>query len=438
MNSLQSSSKKKSDEKVYKSKSVSSKNKNKNKNKKTLMKEIKQNNKIKMNEMKTNISLAKTKFGKIDFDEILNQCLGKRDILSESMNKNEKNKMNKEYENSFYEIEKFRKDITKSEIENIDTIVYHNENNDGMFAAAIAYHFYKELGKTNITCVPIKPTKTERLNQRNQSLYENKNVLLLDLNRSSNYLKQLEKITSNLIVIDDHVSSNAYLSPKIFVGTNHAACANTWKFFYPKEKIPSIIHMIDISDSKIHLGEYSKNKNLFTTFIGHRFTHNKLFLKKDPSEIMDILWDKIEHFNISASIIAGHYMDEVQESLKEQIAINAKPAKFQGYNVAVLNFNAPGIKKMVGRQINTNYERMGKPIDFAVVWGYEYTSNAYDITIIDNHKPESRIPLNTIAEKLGRMGGHPKGGGGHPHEGHFYWPRKPGQDIWDLFTKQYI
>ena len=116
-----------------------------------------------------NLSNIHKESGKIDFDKILEKCLKGKDLMSSSLNANEKKKLNEEYDNSFGEILKFRDNMTKSDIESIDTIVYHNENNDGMFAAAIAYHFYKELGKTNITCVPIKPTKTERLNQRNQS-----------------------------------------------------------------------------------------------------------------------------------------------------------------------------------------------------------------------------------------------------------------------------
>jgi len=45
-----------------------------------------------------------TKSGKIDFDKILSECLKKQDLFTSGMTKNEKNKMNKNYENSFDEI----------------------------------------------------------------------------------------------------------------------------------------------------------------------------------------------------------------------------------------------------------------------------------------------------------------------------------------------
>jgi hypothetical protein len=39
-----------------------------------------------------------------------------------------------------------------------------------------------------------------------------------------------------------------------------------------------------------------------------------------------------------------------------------------------------------------------------------------------------------VADKLGKIGGTPKGGFGSKNIGNFYWPRKPGKDIWDLIS----
>ena len=132
-------------------------------------------------------------------------------------------------------------------------------------------------------------------------------------------------------------------------------------------------------------------------------------------------------------------MQEVQENLKEQIARNAQIRNFQGFKVGVLNFNAPGLSKRVGRQIISNMKKRGQHIDFAVLWGYEYTYNvqAYRVQIIDDHQ-QTRIYMERLAKVLGKKGGHRKGGGGHPHAGNFYWPHKKNQDIWDLFTKNYL
>ncbi len=335
--------------------------------------------------------------------------------------------------------------MTKSDIESIDTIVYHNENNDGMFSAAVAYHYYSELFKNNsnkfnkIQLVPEKPKNLVKfLNPMEQARYKDKTILILDLDFSPEYIKEIQKICKALYIIDDHASKNVVQTNKIFVGSNHAVCANVFKFFYPKEKIPKLIKIIDISDSKLGLGKYTNYMNLLTVALGHKYTHNKRVMK-DPKSLMKELWKLCELDNLSSLVVMGHYMDEVEESLKEQIAINAKPMKFQGYNVAALNYNSPALNKKVLRQINTNFEKKGTPIDFAVLFGYEFSSNGYSVTMADNHRPESTINLAELAKKLAKIGGHPKGGYGHPnHIGHFYFPRNKQWDIWDLFDKKLI
>jgi ABC-2 type transport system ATP-binding protein len=204
------------------------------------------------------------------------------------------------------------------------------------------------------------------------------------------------------------------------------------------------VDLVDKAKSKFKelSGGQKQRFSIATTFINRP----KIIFLDEPTTGLDPqarrnLWDLIQEIrnNGTTVIITTHYMDEAENSLKDQIAINAKPIKFQGYNCAILNFNSPSLTKPVLRQVNTNYERMGTPIDFAISWGYEYTSGAYSVTLMDNHRPESTINLKDIAQKLGRIGGHPKGGGGHaPHIGHFYWPRNQKYDIWDLFTKKYL
>ncbi len=388
--------------------------------------------------------------GKIDFDKILEKCLKNKDLMEGSLNKNEKNekkRLNEEYDNSFQEILNFRGNMTKKDIESIDTIVYHNENNDGMFGASVVYHYFNDLYKNNsnkfnkIQFIPDKPKKGVgflSVHPSQHHLYKDKNVLIIDIDYSPEYIKSLQKIANNVIIIDDHHSNNVVQTNKIFIGSNHAACANVFKFFYPKEKVPKLIKIVDISDSKLGLGKFSKNLNLFTLYIGHRYTHNKQFLRKDPKEIMKTIWDVIEYGNPSTFIVAGHYMDEVMESLKEQIAINAKPMNFQGFKIACLNYNSPALNKKVLRQINTNFEKKGTPIDFAVIFGYEFSSNGYSVTMADNHRANSTLNLGDLAKKLAKIGGHPKGGFGHSHSSHFYWPRNKQWDIWDLFDKKLI
>ena len=388
-------------------------------------------------EIDKKINIKKNKYNNINpsqinfYNKLLMKSINEKDIQLILDNKKKNN-----YDNTFNDILSFRRKFTKMDLDNIDCIIYHDENSDGMFSAAIAYNYLRENSNKKIELIGEKPGKINFINK-----IRGKNIIIVDLSLREDHLKEVIKISKRCIVIDDH-NKTLHNDPNIFNGMNHAACSYTWKFFYPRKPIPNTIIYIDSSDGKLFLDFiYKSFTNLLAQSLGFRFTHDKsksTMHKKQTGELFVELWNL---FNDDAKfrlyITIGNYFNEVTESLKEQIAINAHPAKFQGYNVGVLNFNAPALSKPVGRQIITNFKNRGMAIDFAVLWGYEYTSNAYRIQIIDDHK-QNKIGMDYLARKLGEKGGSSKGGQGHFHVGNFYWQRKPGQDIWDLFTKKYI
>jgi len=93
---------------------------------------------------------------------------------------------------------------------------------------------------------------------------------------------------------------------------------------------------------------------------------------------------------------------------------------------------------MVARQMLTNAQKAGDNIHFAVLWGYEYTSNAYRVQLVEFHSGKPKYNLPNIASKLGNIGKTGKGGGGDKFVGNFYWPHSKDNDIWDLFSKNYL
>jgi hypothetical protein len=326
------------------------------------------------------------------------------------------------------------------EISKIDTIIYHDENNDGMFSASIAYHYILEhFPKKQIQFIATKPGK---FNFKDK--IRNCNVIVLDLSIKRIFLEELIDVVNSYLVIDDH-NQTVVNDNKVFNGLNHSACAYTWKFFYPEKDIPSTILYIDGSDFKQFSSFIPSNFTaLFAHGMGFRYTHvksKKMMLQKMTGTLFQELWDLVisdlSDDRLRFFILIGYYYQEVSENLKEQIAINAKPATFQGYNVGVLNFMSPALTKPVCRQIISNFKKEGRPIDFAVCWGYEYTSQAYRVQLIDDHS-QTRIHMGQLARKLGTMGGISKGGEGHPHVGNFYWPHSSKYDIWDLFQKKFI
>lgn len=370
---------------------------------------------------------------KKNFNKYLGNSVKKLQFNNGKNRSDPKYKTEKDYQNSFDDIIKFSEKFKNKK--DIGAIIYHDENNDGVIAAYYAWtYLYKEHGK-DIDFFPLKPGHSPGVDKRVQILLPKLNgklVLILDLSYNTETLNAIRSNSKGIILIDDHPETSHIgdNDKNMFVSHNHAAVASTYKFFYPKNKVPKIAQYVDDSDGKLFL-PFISYSNLFALTIGFRFIHNvyKLSGNKLFEELDNVLKDDNPNF----FIFIGNYYDEVRENIKAQIAKNAKTANFQGYKVAVLNFNAPALSKVVGRQIITNFQNRGEKIDFAVLWGYEYTAEGYRISLIDDHK-QTQINLPQIAKKLGQIGGHPIGGGGHGHDAQFYWSK----DIWMLFNKKMI
>lgn len=397
--------------------------------------------------------MVKKKISKSEFNKLIADC--SNDIIIEGI-KNNKNSSNhkfsteKKYEDSFKDdIIKFGKQFTAAKKKSIDVIGFHDENNDGMFGAAIAWHYLVDENNKDVTMIPLKPTYGGGFMKRFQykiNLMKDKVVLLIDLSLDNETIEHLTEVTKELIIIDDHKETTTVIDKNVFIGQDHAAIAYVWKFFYPNKNVPTIIQYIDDSDRKLFL-PYLDYSTLVTTIIGIRYTHSKspytMSKKKRSKKDEDSLWKELyEIINNSKHNfwkIAGQYVHETIEALKYQIAVNAQVRNFQGYKVGILNFNAPALMKRVGRQIITNFKSRGQYIDFVVLWGFEYTSNAYNIQLVEDHQnrpPKYNLPQ--MAKKLGKIGGHYKGGGGSRWVGHFYWPHNREHDIWELFSKKFI
>ena len=337
-----------------------------------------------------------------------------------------------EYDNSFEGVISFRKRFTDSELKQIDTIVF-NENNDGFFAGATAYHAIRELGGDVKKILKVKPLP---MWDPARALDRGCKALFVDIDWSEFTLRKIIDHCSFAIVLDDHLPkmkhNNFYSSWIESKGKNeHCASAVTWKFFYPKMSVPTVISYIDSSDAKLYLPWVSYSY-MFTEAMGFRYTHSRdprMYARIQSGEIFEKLWDIIQQSNINDLITFGNYYFQVTEALKDQIAANAMIATFQGYRVGVLNFRSPALTKKVGRQICTN---LAGKIDFAVLWAWEYNANAYGITMIDDHK-QTKVDLRELGDRLKMIGGHPKGGGGRNHEYNLYWPKNDRHDIWELF-----
>ena len=352
------------------------------------------------------------------------------------------------YQKSFTEIEKFAKSITEKKRKSINCCIYNQNNDDGLFSAWVFYKYLVHTGNANnnITFVPLSPASGNRPDwhlEKKLDFIRGRNVIICDIAYSLVNLEIIAKEAETLYMIDDHPRTDKELKeldtiPKLkknwFIGDEkHSAVAYTWKFFFPKDPVPIIVQYIDNDDRKLHL-PFLFYDRLFKTYISFRITHSPYIKKFTDVDAFARLDNQIENIDKNFMLTVGYYYDELVNNLKEQIAKNASYQRFQGHNVTVLNFNDPALYKMVARQMITNADKSGNKVDFAVLWGWEYTTNAYKVFLSEKHtgKPP-RFNLPALAQRLGQKGGHHLGGKGSRFVGNFYWPRKKGQDIWDLF-----
>ena len=249
---------------------------------------------------------------------------------------------------------------------------------------------------------------------------KDKVVLIVDISYGKANFQYLAKICKKIIIVDDHKIKttnnivnfiNKFSNIIHFIGDTHSSCAYLWKFFFPKKDVPYYLMVIDNKDKKLYLPFIPRLKSqYFTSYLAFRVTNNPYLNKNDPH-----FFDKVHKaLNIDSnySALVGKFYDEVENNIKDQVAKNAQKAYFQGHLVYVLNYSDPVLYKKVARQMVTNAEKKDVHIDFAVIWGYEYSTGAYKILLSEKHSGKPKFNLPEMARKLGQIGGTSRAGFG--------------------------
>lgn len=374
-----------------------------------------------------------------NFNKILGECIKNINFIKNVPNP--KYKSDDEYNLTLdKELGNFK--IPISERKKINTIIYNAKNADGNFSAAIAYNYITSKNK-NADISLYRLGEGENNINRIMKKLEGKIIIIFDLEYKDHIYKRLGQICKTVYTIDDHKPPNKVPNNVHIVSSNHghSAVGLVWKTFYPKIKVPPAIKIVDTQDSKKYLKGLPYG-NYFVSAITFRYTSNPTInsTKWSSGQPLKELWDIIKGGNEKVWAVIGKYMNESIENLKEQIARNAQKRKFQGYTVGILNYDDPVLYKRISRQINDNMP----DIDFAVLWGWQYSGNRYKIFMGDNHY-SGKVNLGNLARKLGKIAdkksglkGGIGGGGGHLNIGNFYWPRNDKTDIWDLLENDYI
>jgi hypothetical protein len=390
-------------------------------------------------------------------DKKISECVKKCNIFDIEKSNDKKSHFEskypteKSYQESFDDVISFSKSLTEKEKESIDIVIYNANNNDGLMSGYISWLYLTEKNKNkDIKYIPGKPASSNnilniRLKQQ-ESVLKGKTLLIMDISFGKANIEYLSKVCKEIIVIDDHkIETNnnmtkfikKYDNIKAFIGDTHSACAYTWKFFFPRKDVPFYVMVSDNKDKKLFLPFLSRTQSQYiTSYISFRITNNPSLNENDPNYFKKV--HELLDIDPNFASLVGKYYDEVENNIKDQVAKNARKANFQGHPVYVLNYNDPVLYKKVARQMVTNAEKKGEHIDFAVLWGYEYTSNSYKIFLSEKHEGKPKFNLPNMAKQLAKIGGSVRGGLGKDFVGNFYWPHNNKYDIWDLFTHKYV
>jgi hypothetical protein len=379
------------------------------------------------------------------FEKKLSNCLKKCNLFTEvENNKKYKSgffKNEEEYQNSFDKIILFSKEITTTQKNNIDVVMFHTNNEDGLMAAYYIFKYFED--KKELIFIPTRPSSSNNmLNYRLKKydhIMKDKNIIIVDLSFGKANYDYLSNLCKSIIIIDDHPRKNTlldkYKNIDYFIGDDkHCASVYTYKFFNPKNNIPLDLIYIDNNDRKLQLPfinstlyryitVYNNFKIIHSPYLNIRFTSNADFKKLE--ELLNV--------SIEYKSLIGKLYDEVCNNIKAQVAVNAVKNIFCGHPVYILNYNDPVLYKMVSREMFTLAERNGDVIDFVVLYGWEFKSNAYKIFVSEKHSgrpPRYTNALNSILNKYGKFT--TKSGKVTQYVLNFYYPHDKNHDIWDL------
>jgi hypothetical protein len=341
------------------------------------------------------------------------------------------------YQRSFTKMDKFQKQFKEQEKREYNYIIYHKDNDDGYVAAYLYWKFITNDGKDRsrsdvvIDAMPgrnFSGSTVVNSVQRQLSRYAGKNILLVDIGFNSATLKAISQVANKLLVIDDHPditrnkNRNSVSNMTVFVDKDHCAAASLFKFLHPLKPVPILVQYIDNSDSKLFMSHLPFH-HFFKIAFSILYTKNQKF-KNKLNLMYDGVFEKLNEVfddgNNMTLIFIGKYMNDARENLKEDVAAQAVPAKFFGYNVGILNYDSPGLSKPVGRQIISNMRAKGIPIDFSLLWVYHHSTNRYRIQIMDDHV-QTKLSMPKLAMEFAQKLGYGTGeAGGHGHIGNFY------------------
>lgn len=269
-----------------------------------------------------------------------------------------------------------------------DIVMFHYPCQDGLTSAWIVNYYHNSNNK-QIDLYPIKhesPYDFTRL--------ENKKLIICDYSPSLKILDHLEKICSQITILDHHITAKDSLNNKSYAifDMDKSGAGLTWNYFYPNIQMPLFVEMVQDRDLWKWIIPNSKDftAGLLTVCdsIG-QYNFDQLF------QLLDENYLSVDKFIFIMDL--GKVINKANNQKAKAIAKSASK-RIDIYNykkVCIVNCSSEYASD-VGSILSSM-----ESIDFAVMWSYNNVNESYYVSLRSCNK----VDVSKIAKSYG--------GGGH-------------------------
>ena len=262
-------------------------------------------------------------------------------------------------------------------------VITHKNCPDGFSAAWVIWTKYKNNAKYFAY-----NAGSNQFNHYNE--ITDKIVIITDISFSLEITKKIEKLAKKIIIIDHHDTYYEELKELTYFQFNNQYSAGylTWKYVYPKKKMPEVIKIISDNDTGTWKIPHSKQFALL------------LKIKYD-FELTDenfTIFSKLTKKNIlKKNIEIGSYYREYENKIIDLIIRRSKQKMWNNYRVQIIEIDVPLLNGTIAIKLSEIPN-----IDIGIVYRYNRFKKVYIVTMRTERR---NIHLGKIASKYG--------GGGH-------------------------
>ena len=290
-----------------------------------------------------------------------------------------------------------------------DVVIYHKNCLDGLASAWVYWYLTK--GDKSVSYYWEEPSASKVP----PGLY-GKRILIVDVSYEDETLAQIAEDAECLLLIDHHVSNQRTQDKLTYTSFDmkHSACVGTWMYFFPDEKVPLFLKLIEAND----LGHFdNKEAMAFVAYMNYIFPriHHKHI------DIFDkYIKNKKTYTAIQKGQVLANYIEQLirRNARHEILSLDLGKGK-KKLSVCIANVTTVPLKGRIATQILDEDDRC----DISMAWAFQ--ERRYSVVV---RTKKEDIDVSEIAKQL--SGG--EKAGGHGKAAHFFYN---GKDIYDLFEK---